>query len=293
MNTTSASTATAPLPSPDEHEPHEQSPSAKKLKCDGSGTLQCCPLARDAKVFILHALRNHVTTASKNQQEGKHDSNPVDYLSDLWLQDRDIANLALEANLICADELPAVLRNDRTYILEAVCKNPHIWISLPKPMQADPEFIASIPIFPDLLLLHDVFSQYPDMVHQREIWMHALDTVLGPDTGNDEPSPRPQPSRWRRAPDAARPARTRRSSGSRRRARARPGRVADRMAAVPNTTARDHFGRERLAPADSNMSLSFRQSRRCREPYRRPSPRNRNDWMCRRDRKRSPVAGFC
>ena len=186
MNTTSASTATAPLPSPDEHEPHEQSPSAKKLKCDGSGTLQCCPLARDAKVFILHALRNHVTTASKNQHEGKHDSNPVDYLSDLWLQDRDIANLALEANLICADELPAVLRNDRTYILEAVCKNPHIWISLPKPMQADPEFMASIPIFPDLLLLHDVFNQYPGMVHHRGIWMHALDTVLGPDTGSEE-----------------------------------------------------------------------------------------------------------
>ena len=189
MNTTTAQTTSATT-SQDEHEPPEYDvSSAKKQKCDGDGTLQCCPLARDAKVFILNALRNHVkvTKESQNQQGNhNHHSNPVDYLSDLWLQDRDVANLALETKLICADELPDVLRNDRTYLLQAVCKNPHVWASLPEAMQDDPEFIASIPIFPDLLLLHDVFSQYPDMVHQREIWMHALDTVLGPDTGNDE-----------------------------------------------------------------------------------------------------------
>ena len=172
----------------DEQQPGlPQEPSAKKQKCACDGSLLCCPLARDAKDFILYVLRTQSTPNNcwKNKDSSTNDNDDdndqhhlVDYLSDLWMEDRDIANLALQSNTIRADELPAVLQNDRDYLLQAVQQNSEVWHSLPEPYRADPEFVVSIPCFADLLVLHDVFGQYPAMVHEREIWVHALDTVL-------------------------------------------------------------------------------------------------------------------
>lgn len=171
---------------------HQEEPSAKKQKCDGSGTL-CCPLANDAKDFIIYVLKQHFEQSKKNRirtsstdDADVEDFNPLDYLSDRWLEDRDIASIALNTNSILATELPEVLQKDRAYLLQAVRTNSEVWHSLPEAFQADPEFIIGIPIFVDLLLLHDVFQRYPDYVNYRDIWVHALDTVTGAETGTEE-----------------------------------------------------------------------------------------------------------
>jgi len=165
---------------------HQEEPSAKKQKCDG-----CCPLARDAKDFIIYVLKKHYKQSKKNtirtnDDEDEDDSNPLDYLSDRWLEDRDIASIALNTNSILATELPQVLQKDRAYLLQAVQTNSEVWHSLPEVFQADPEFVSGIPKYVDLLVLHDVFQRYPDFVNLRDIWVHSLDTVTDDETGTCE-----------------------------------------------------------------------------------------------------------
>ena len=105
----------------------------KKQRCDGSGdSVVCCPLAKDAKDFILY-----VITTDRNPEH-------LDYLSDRWLEDRDIAAAALKCNAIRASELPDALQKDRAYLLRAVQQNSEVWHSLPEPFCSDPEFVRSI-----------------------------------------------------------------------------------------------------------------------------------------------------
>jgi len=150
---------------------------SKKQRCDGSGddsSVACCPLAKDAKDFILH-----VISTDRNPEH-------LDYLSDRWLEDRDIAAAALKTNAIRASELPDALQKDRAYLLRAVQQNPEVWHSLPEPFCHDPEFVRGIGRFVDLLILHDMFVKLPDLTKDRQIWLHALDSALDPETGSDE-----------------------------------------------------------------------------------------------------------
>lgn len=133
-------------------------------------------LVQDAKSFILHIVK----------KEAPHKPELLDYLSDRWLADREVAAAGLQSNSIRADELPESLKNDRAYLLKAVRQNSDVWHTLPAPFDQDPEFVCVISKFREMLMLHDIFERFPALLSNREIWWRALETALDPELGTDE-----------------------------------------------------------------------------------------------------------